>query len=394
MSSGPSLVGTLAGFRRDPLRALTETVAAHGDVARLSLRGRSIFLLRGPDAARHVLVANQDNYSKESHRLVLRRALGNGLFTAADRRTWATHRQLIQPHFSARRIADYAPATTASAADELDLWPTGPVDLYARTTELAIRAYAVRGRLRAAQTPRGPGRRGAQRAGGPAGDDGNLLDLLLRIRDDTGALTADDVRDEIFPFLFAGSESVAVTLSWMWHLPPADLPAVRCRPPGVRRRWSGNHAIGRAGGDDRPAVRGARSGPHRGRARGSTRDPATARRYAGDVDRPGTRLTSIMCTRRTSRASSRPAVSAAISDNPYRTEYRSATNNAAGLVSGPYCRHLASPQLERFRTGWTAGLQQGEESNDCLSDRDPHLTGIPPRGRVSAARSQLEKAPR
>ena len=49
-------------------------------------------------------------------------------------------------------------------------------------------------------------------------DERNLLSLLLRTRSESGALTIDDVRDEIITFMFAGSESVASTLTWMWHL--------------------------------------------------------------------------------------------------------------------------------------------------------------------------------
>jgi cytochrome P450 len=267
---GVQTVRTLASMRRDPLKTLTNIVGRHGDAVQMKLQGRSVFLLRGPEAVQHVLIKNQDNYNKDSHSLALRSALGNGLLTAAPH-IWASHRQAIQPHFAARRLADHAPVMTATAAVELDTWRPGTTEFFARITELSVRvlgatlfgvdfepyksriARAIKIVSEEAGTvalspfslllPSLPGMnvdrawaaqfRRRRRVSAVVSDVSRLideivvssrhhdrdtlLDLLLRTYEES-VFTAEDVRDEIITFLLAGAETVAVTLTWMWYL--------------------------------------------------------------------------------------------------------------------------------------------------------------------------------
>jgi cytochrome P450 len=236
---GVQTVRTLASMRRDPLKTLTNIVGRHGDAVQMKLQGRSVFLLRGPEAVQHVLIKNQDNYNKDSHSLALRSALGNGLLTAAPH-IWASHRQAIQPHFAARRLADHAPVMTATAAVELDTWRPGTTEFFARITELSVRVLGATlfgvdfepYKSRIARAIKIVSEEAGTVALSPFSllllideivvssrhhDRDTLLDLLLRTYEES-VFTAEDVRDEIITFLLAGAETVAVTLTWMWYL--------------------------------------------------------------------------------------------------------------------------------------------------------------------------------
>ena len=50
-------------------------------------------------------------------------------------------------------------------------------------------------------------------------DTGDLLSMLMQVRDEDGsAMTDKQLRDEVLTFLLAGHETTALALSWTWHL--------------------------------------------------------------------------------------------------------------------------------------------------------------------------------
>lgn len=268
----------IAGFAYRPLGCYRD-LASYGDAAELTyMPGRRLFILSRPEYVEHVLARNQDNYVKAFTYRPLRAVLGDGLLTS-EGATWRRHRRVIQPMFSHRRVAAYAPLMTDAAERRIERWdalPNGTVidassalsgltlDVVGRAlfgSDLAAAAGRLAPALRRVQrgtsfatffpyfwTENGTRRivkatRGfwgtldaiqgpvrdliAERRRTEPGDD--LLGLLMSARDEDGsALSDEDVRDEATTFVLAGHETTAVALSWTLALLSA-YPAARER---------------------------------------------------------------------------------------------------------------------------------------------------------------------
>lgn len=103
-----------------PLEFL-DRMAAYDDVALLDTPGQKIVVVRGPEAVRHVLVANQDNYRKSSQYELLEPVLGRGLVTSSGE-LWQRQRKLVQPMFAKRHLVPFADHMAAAGRDALDAW--------------------------------------------------------------------------------------------------------------------------------------------------------------------------------------------------------------------------------------------------------------------------------
>jgi cytochrome P450 len=93
---------------------------------------RSSFILNTPDAIRHVLVDNYENYSRTPAGLrVLRPVLGQGLLIA-EGRAWKHQRRTLSPAFTPRAVATLVPhmaAVTDETIARLHAVSHAPVDL-------------------------------------------------------------------------------------------------------------------------------------------------------------------------------------------------------------------------------------------------------------------------
>jgi cytochrome P450 len=254
--------------------------ADYGDVAATQARGRLIVAVSSAEAAREVLVTNQDDYSKGIEYELLRIVLGDGLLTS-EGEVWRRQRKLVQPMFAKRHLSDFTDHMTAATADALDgslLGSTaegelidvnrammeltldivgralfgadltgataarvGPAmnDVLKLGTRMARRlpTYAASMlpgmNLRKAIALNPEGRRFQrsldelksvidevlrERASqSDTGDD--LLGLLLSARDEeTGeAMSRDQIGDELMTFMLAGHETTSNALSWAWR---------------------------------------------------------------------------------------------------------------------------------------------------------------------------------
>lgn len=106
---------------RDPLEPLCRIPGGSG-IVRIPDPFANVFLVRSPQHARHVLIANQDAYGKGTDYRVLGVLLGQGLLTNADPVFWQRQRKLIQPMFAKRHLAPMATHMTAAAEDWLHKW--------------------------------------------------------------------------------------------------------------------------------------------------------------------------------------------------------------------------------------------------------------------------------
>ena len=94
--------------------------------------GRSSFILNTPDAIRHVLVDNYENYTRTPAGFrVLRPMLGEGLLIA-EGRAWKHQRRTLAPAFTPRAVTTLVPhmvAATDETIAKLKAVSNAPVDL-------------------------------------------------------------------------------------------------------------------------------------------------------------------------------------------------------------------------------------------------------------------------
>src|SRR5689334_19721594 len=106
--------------------------AYEGDIVCGRFFGRSSFILNAPDAIRHVLVDNFENYTRTPAGFrVLRPMLGEGLLIA-EGRAWKYQRRTLAPAFTPRAVATLVPhmsAATEETIAKLRAASNAPVDL-------------------------------------------------------------------------------------------------------------------------------------------------------------------------------------------------------------------------------------------------------------------------
>ncbi|WP_406861503.1 cytochrome P450 [Streptomyces sp. HUAS MG47] len=222
-----------------------------GPVARVSLGSADAVLVSLPEAVHHVLALHPERYVKRSHRLAP--LFGGGVLTAAGE-AWRSQRRLLQRYFTGQGIRRFEPAIGGAAERTTQLWEraarTGEVrDLAAdlRFYSLDVIWRCLTGRpvthetydeLRAVDAvisalpvvPR-PGdtppdltaevaridavvkRTVDEVRAEPSGD--GLLRVLLDA-EQARHYTEQLVRDELVTLVFAGHETTASTLAWLY----------------------------------------------------------------------------------------------------------------------------------------------------------------------------------
>jgi cytochrome P450 len=265
-------------LRRNPLELWGEA-AYDEDILPGRFFGREQLMLNAPDAIRHVLVTNADNYTRNAatHR-VLQPLLGGGLFLA-EGEAWKHQRRTIAPAMAPRVMPILARHVVAACAvTEGELGEQhGIVHLLPILQRLALQIAAQSMfSLEASEFARGlraklmeygltlarPGvldlllpaglptpldiRRAAfrrewlrlidrvidrrERLAVPDGQPRDLFDLLAASRDpQSGAgFSRAQLRDEISTMIIAGHETTAVTLFWACYV-AARLPEQQAR---------------------------------------------------------------------------------------------------------------------------------------------------------------------
>jgi unspecific monooxygenase len=272
-----SQVESFLVLRRNPLE-LWGAPAYELPVAAGRFLGRQQLLLNAPEAIRHVLVTNADNYRRnEATRRVLAPILGEGLFLA-EGDNWRHQRRTIAPALAPRAmplLARHIEAACAEAEAALARLVHRPVVLLPRLQSLALAIagrsmfslemggfgaelrgllmeYGVQfaqpaltdllgGRGLGALLPNSAMRgRAAFRvrwlefldrliaarhaAAGDADAPRDMFDLLERARDpETGAAFSHELlRDEVSTMILAGHETTAVALFWCLYLAARD----------------------------------------------------------------------------------------------------------------------------------------------------------------------------
>ncbi|MCE9650321.1 MAG: cytochrome P450 [Parvibaculum sp.] len=226
--------------------------------------GRGIFV-NEPEAIRHILVTNAENYPKDDNQLaILKPLLGDGLLTSSGA-TWRRNRKLAAPIFQHSSVRDFAPLFVNAAQHSVErvLAEDKPFAIDREMTRLTLEIIgeSILGAdlsddiegigdtvthtldkfpamfLASTFLPPAfrdgfierlvqPGRRAldifARKIIRDAKNNDNESTLLKRMMNASAAdgteMNIDQVRDEVATFLLAGHETTATTLSWTWYL--------------------------------------------------------------------------------------------------------------------------------------------------------------------------------
>lgn len=239
--------------------------ASHGaKIRQLDLPGSPPFVVSDPELIDDVLVGRSKLFIKDKITRDLALVTGNGLLVS-DGDFWRRQRRLAQPAFHRERIAAYASVMVDHAERLGATWREGQVldihaammrltldivaatlfsssldrqraDTIAESLEIIMRRFsdaslsffpwlarlplAKNRRYEAAKARLDAAIRGIIAARRDSGrDEGDLLSMLLRARDDEGGqMTDEQLRDEALILFVAGHETTALALSWTWML--------------------------------------------------------------------------------------------------------------------------------------------------------------------------------
>lgn len=109
---------------RNPLHALTDLANEQGDIARIKLRKRDLFLLSHPSFIEEVLVKQADNFVKGPSLQRARIILGEGLLTSEGDEHLA-QRRTLQPAFHRHKMEEYLPLMNENTLAHIVNWQNG-----------------------------------------------------------------------------------------------------------------------------------------------------------------------------------------------------------------------------------------------------------------------------
>lgn len=137
-AAGPGLLLRMA---RDRLGMMTTAAARYGDAVRLPVGPKVLYFFNHPEYAKHILADNSANYHKGIGLVHARRALGDGLLTS-EGALWRKQRDVIQPAFQNRRLAQHAGVVAQEVAGFVarlrGRQGSGPVEVVSELTRLAL----------------------------------------------------------------------------------------------------------------------------------------------------------------------------------------------------------------------------------------------------------------
>src|SRR5437899_1591950 len=132
--------GRMKAIRISPIGSWGQR-AYEEDIVQGRFFGRNSFILNAPDAIKHVLVDNYENYTRTPVGIrVLRPILGEGLLSSAGR-AWKHQRRTLAPAFTPRAVMTLIPhmlAATDETVAKLRAASNAPVDLREAMQRMAL----------------------------------------------------------------------------------------------------------------------------------------------------------------------------------------------------------------------------------------------------------------
>jgi cytochrome P450 len=133
-------IGRMTAMRKSAIGTWAQR-AYEEDIVRGSFFGRNSFIINTPDAIRHVLVDNYENYTRTPAGIrVLRPILGEGLLIA-EGRAWKHQRRTLAPAFTPRAVGTLVPHMVAAidqTVAQLRAKAAAPVDLREAMQRMAL----------------------------------------------------------------------------------------------------------------------------------------------------------------------------------------------------------------------------------------------------------------
>lgn len=262
---------SLRALKQSPLEMFSE-LARYGDVVGIRVVNIRNIFINHPDLIEEVLIGHPRRYVKGRVLRANRHVFGEGLLTS-EGDFWLRQRRLVQPAFHRAQIAAYAETMVEYAQRMLEGWRGGEErdvhqEMTRLTLEIVVKTLFDADVTRDAQdvgkslelllelganfrrtlfiphwmpTPTNLRIKreiafierilyriiGERRASGS--DTGDLLSMLLQVRDEDGSrMTDKQLRDETITLFLAGHETTASSLSWTWWL-LARNPAVEAK---------------------------------------------------------------------------------------------------------------------------------------------------------------------
>jgi cytochrome P450 len=247
-------------------------LARYGDIVGIRVVNLRNIFVNHPDFIEDVLIGHPRRYVKGRVLRANRHVFGEGLLTS-EGDFWLRQRRLVQPAFHRAQIAAYAETMVQYAQRMLEGWRGGEErdvhqEMLRLTLEIVVKTLFDADVTRDAQdvgkslelllelganfrrtlfiphwmpTPTNLRIKreiafiesilyriiGERRASGR--DTGDLLSMLLHVRDEDGSrMTDKQLRDETITLFLAGHETTASSLSWTWWL-LARNPAVEAK---------------------------------------------------------------------------------------------------------------------------------------------------------------------
>jgi cytochrome P450 len=268
---GLPIVGNTHQWARDPCAFRERCAAEYGPVVNYELLGWDAYMVTDPDEIERILVSESERFPKHSDsNSELKQIVGDGLITSQGD-LWERQREAIQPAFYMDHIREYADIMVSRSAEAAERWSGGePVAVREAMTRLTLEILvdAMFGRdidieergiyeaVEAFQKPMRPkyqpitffapdwtplpflrranrahahlheqiddiiDRRRARRTAPQSQRDRDASrdDLLSMLLDADAGMSDEQIRDEMMTFLFAGHETTALTLTFLWDL--------------------------------------------------------------------------------------------------------------------------------------------------------------------------------
>jgi cytochrome P450 len=259
---GKPIIGMLPEMMGDMLGLFMNITREYGGIVQFKLFNKPYLLVTDPDYVKHILQDHYRNFIRGRSVETGRVLLGDGL-PLTDGDFWLRERRLMQPAFHRQRLLSLVDKMTGTISARLDSWRNvNQVDMETEMSRLtltiiiqAMFSARVTGKIqdlgeafkiasgfmlwRSQQmwapplwvpVPRNAAYNKAlkmlndtvypliARARTNPGKD--LLDMLLELRDEeTGAgMTDKQARDEVVTIFFAGHETTAMAMTWMFYL--------------------------------------------------------------------------------------------------------------------------------------------------------------------------------
>ncbi len=109
---------------KNPILFAQKKLLKYGDVCEVSFSGIKSFLIHDPEVIKEILTTQASKMKRTYFFKVLRKFLGNGLFTS-DGESHKQHRKLIKPAFYPQRIEEYSSIMVGCADEETENWKSG-----------------------------------------------------------------------------------------------------------------------------------------------------------------------------------------------------------------------------------------------------------------------------